>query len=706
MPLIEPADYFSNAYYLNFVIPFVNNSRNCIWLKSYVLKPIFTKGVFYLLLFLFAGRTNSSAQITSSPLPVPDTIRIIEIMQGKSLREKMIDSVTTLKTIAGDVILKEGLTLFYCDSATINSQTNVLEAFGNVHINQNDSIHTYAQYLRYVGADRVAFLKKDVRLTDKKGTLYTQELEYDLKSSVGNYKNGGRVVNGNSVLTSLEGTYYANTKDVYFKKNVHLVDPKYDIISDSLLYNTQSQTATFITGTKIKSKEGGDIYTTSGTYNLQTGQAFFGNRTVIKDSTRTYVANRMAYDEKSGIAQLEGNAVIKDSLNGYTVLGGQIFSNKFTNTFLATRKPLLIFKGEGNDSTFIAADTLFSGVEKRDINGNKIKQTDTLKNTTVVNLANGGTARSMGNNNLQKKNPLDIDWLKPVTPIKKEDALFVYVVEKNKLQNKSLNYDTTKDAALTKKADAAIAKIRDNENGLNKFPVEPALKQAATGKPVDSLFTTLQKDSLHNKVAAIGIQKKITPDKVPKDTAIRYFEAFHHVRIFNDSVQAVCDSLFYSSEDSVFRLYQKPLLFNNKSQIAGDTIYMFTENKKTKRMYVFENGIVINKANDQMYNQIGGRTINGYFKDGAIDYIRVKGSPAESVFYPQDDDSAFIGMNRSKGDVIDVYFVDKEINKVKFINNVDGTLYPLRQSPEDQKYLKNFKWWESRRPKSKFELFE
>ena len=688
------------------MIPFVNNSRNCIRLKSYVLKPIFTKSIFYLLLLLFAGRTNSSAQIISSPLPVPDTIRIIEIMQGKSLREKMIDSVTTLKTIAGDVILKEGLTLFYCDSATINSQTNVLEAFGNVHINQNDSIHTYAQYLRYVGADRVAFLKKDVRLTDKKGTLYTQELEYDLKSSVGNYKNGGRVVNGNSVLTSLEGTYYANTKDVYFKKNVHLVDPKYDIVSDSLLYNTQSQLVTFITATKIKSKEGGDIYTTSGTYDLKDGRAFFGNRTVIKDSTRTYVANKMAYDEKSGIAQLEENAVIRDSVNGYTILGNQIFLNKFTNSFLATRKPLLIFKGEGNDSTFIAADTLFSGVEKRDIDGNKIKQTDTLKNTTVVNLTNGGTAGSMDNNNLQKKNPLDIDWLKPATSIKKEDALFVYVVEKNKLQNKVLSYDTTKDAALTKKADAAIAKIRDNESGLNKFPVEPALKQAATGKPVDSLFTTLEKDSLHNKATTIGIQKKITPDKAPKDTAIRYFEAFHHVRIFNDSVQAVCDSLFYSSEDSVFRLYQKPLLFNNKSQIAGDTIYMFTENKKAKRMYVFENGIVINKANDQMYNQMGGRTINGYFKDGAMDYIRVKGSPAESVFYPQDDDSAFIGMNRSKGDVIDVYFVDKEINKVKFINNVDGTLYPLRQSPEDQKYLKNFKWWESRRPKSKFELFE
>ncbi len=673
------------------------------------MKLTFITSIFFLILLLFAGNTTAFAQITAPAQPGSDTIRIIQIIQGKSLREKMIDSVTTLKTIAGNVILKEGLTLFYCDSATINSQTNVLEGFGNVHINQNDSINTYSQYLRYLGADRMAFLKKDVRLTDKKGTLYTQELDYDLKSSVGNYKNGGKVVNANTVLTSLEGTYYANTKDVYFKKNVHLVDPKYDIVSDSLLYNTQSQLVTFITATKIKSKEGGDIYTTSGTYDLKNGRAFFGNRTVIKDSTRTYVANKMAYDEKSGIAQLEENAVIRDSVNGYTILGNQIFLNKFTNSFLATRKPLLIFKGDGNDSTFIVADTLFSGVEKRDIDGNKIIKTDTLKKTTIFNLRDSGNTALQHNNNLQKKSSLDIDWLKPITPIKKEDSLFVYVVEKNNGQNNAAIIDTTKEAALTKRADATIAKIRDNEKAVNQFPIDASLKQASTnGKPADSLFNTLsEKESLHNKVDSTTFsQKKITHGKALKDTAIRYFEAFHHVRIFNDSVQAVCDSLFYSSEDSVFRLYQKPLLFNNKSQLAGDTIYMFTENKKAKRVYVFENGIVINKANDEMYNQMGGRTINGYFKDGSMDYIRVKGSPAESIFYPQDDDSAFIGMNRSKGDVIDVYFVDKAINKIKFINNVDGTLYPLRQRPEDQKYLKNFKWGESRRPKSKFELFE
>ena len=63
-------------------------------------------------------------------------------------------------------------------------------------------------------------------------------------------------------------------------------------------------------------------------------------------------------------------------------------------------------------------------------------------------------------------------------------------------------------------------------------------------------------------------------------------------------------------------------------------MYLFTQNQKAKRLYVFNNGIVINRTKEGLFNQIGGRTLNAYFKEGVIDYIRVKGSPAESIFYP------------------------------------------------------------------------
>ena len=89
-------------------------------------------------------------------VPAPDSVRIIEILSGLSLREKTIDSLTKIETIAGNVMLKEGATKFSCDSAIINRKLNTLEAFGNVHINDADSLHTYAQYVKYIGTERVA----------------------------------------------------------------------------------------------------------------------------------------------------------------------------------------------------------------------------------------------------------------------------------------------------------------------------------------------------------------------------------------------------------------------------------------------------------------------------------------------------------------------------------------------------------------------
>ena len=534
---------------------------------------------YFLLLFLLGVVSITTAQQIIAP-PIPsDTMRVILIKQARSLREKNIDSLTNIKTGAGDVIIVEGKTTTNCDSVVYNQRTNILEAFGNIHINDNDSIHTYSQYLRYIGLDRIAYLKKNIRLTDKKGTLYTDDLEYNLRTGVATYNNGGRVVNGNTILTSKEGVYYADTKDIYFRKNVHLKDVKYDIVTDSLVYNLKTSVATFIAPTRIVSKDGSVINTKSGTYNLKTGEAIFYDRTSYSDSAYFLIGDKIAYDEKTGILQMEGKAKMVDSINKVTVLANIIYVDKQKSTFLATRKPVMIFYRD-NDSTYIAADTLFSGLRKYD--------------------------------SLQRKIITQADTLKKVTSISTQT----------------------------------------------------------------------------------------------KDTSIRYFLAFHNVRIFNDSLQAVSDSLHYSTSDSTFKLFGTPIVWNAQTQVAGDTIYMYTESQKPKRLYVFNNGIIINKANNAMYNQIAGRTINSYFVAGQIDYVRVKGSPAESIFYPYDDDSAFIGMNRSSGDVIDIYFVKKELNKVKFVNDVNGVLYPLSQIPPDKKELKNFKWWDSRRPKNKLQLFE
>jgi hypothetical protein len=249
-----------------------------------------------------------------------------------------------------------------------------------------------------------------------------------------------------------------------------------------------------------------------------------------------------------------------------------------------------------------------------------------------------------------------------------------------------------------------------------KRPLKQAGKdstQTAGMKPTpgqDSLMTRKAKPLSDSMTAAASTLsrtdtlKGVTVMDTRQTDSIRLFHAFHHVRIFSDSLQGVCDSLSYSSRDSIFRFFKDPVLWANDSQVSGDTIYLFTKNKKADQIFVFENGFSVNRTPESYFNQIKGNRLNGYFKDGNIDYMRAKGN-AESVYYLQDDDSAYIGMNYARADAITMYFVDKDLKKVTWVNGVEGTTYPFKQIPDDKKELRNFKWQESRRPKTKYELF-
>ena len=97
--------------------------------------------------------------------------------------------------------------------------------------------------------------------------LTTNELEYNTLTKIGTYLNGGKVITGKTVLTSTEGYYYGETRDVYFKKKVVLVDPEYRITTDTLLYNTYTKIARFIVPTKIVSGKR-TINTCEGYYDL------------------------------------------------------------------------------------------------------------------------------------------------------------------------------------------------------------------------------------------------------------------------------------------------------------------------------------------------------------------------------------------------------------------------------------------------------
>ena len=522
------------------------------------------------LLFIVATANYLSAQST-----IKDTTnigKILNIIQAEHYN--FLDKGDTsgkFISLAGHACVKQGKTTFSADSIVLNQKANVLDAFGNIHINDADSIHTYAQHVKYFGKDKKAFLDTKVTLTDGKGVLTTDNLEYDVQSKLGTYLNGGKLINGKTILTSKEGYYNGNTRDVVFKKKVVLLDPEYKIYTDNLLYNMNTEIATFVSPTKIKTGKR-TIKTTEGWYNLKTKQASFGKRPVIDDSDYTLVADSINFDDSSGIGHLRGKVIYesKDTVGGFDLSADYLDVNKKTNTVLATTCPVLTIK-QKNDSIYITADTLY------------------------------------------------------VAPL----------------------------------------------NELTRTTKVPTLRDTSYHFSYDS-------------------------------SSNRYFNGFHHVKIFSDSIQAVGDSMFYSLQDSVFRLFYNPIVWSQENQIMGDTIYMFTQNKMPERMRVIENATAINKLSEIYFNQVSGNLIVADFKEGKVNHIYTKGSPADNVYYAQNEQKKFIGVNKSTSDIINVYMVNNKAEKVTFINNLSGTMYPMGQVNHQEIKVRHFKWQEELRPKTKF----
>ncbi|HTM93093.1 MAG TPA: OstA-like protein, partial [Flavisolibacter sp.] len=306
--------------------------------------------LFFILLTSIVHAQQSVVDSTKEP---------VYILHAKNFYFRQLNPTTELKILSGNVQLRQGTALFWCDSCVVNSSAHIFEAFGNVRINDNDTTNIWSDYLRYFTDTKIAYFKGRVKMTDGHATLTTPDLTYDVNTKIGTYTNSGRVVNKKSVLTSREGIYYTDLRDIYFKGNVELKDPSYNLKADSLLYNTETQIARFISETLIKDSSKRVVRTREGYYDLANKHSEFYSRSTIEDGSLTASADQMASNDSTKIIQMRGRAVMKDTAKGMNVLADEIFLNQKTDAFLATKKPLMIVK-QDNDSIYIAADTLFS----------------------------------------------------------------------------------------------------------------------------------------------------------------------------------------------------------------------------------------------------------------------------------------------------------------------------------------------------------
>lgn len=258
--------------------------------------------------------------------------------------------------VEGSVVFRHDSVYMYCDSAYFFDKTNSLEAFGNVKMNQGDTLFLYGDYLFYDGNTQIAMVRENVRMENKNTTLLTDSLNYDRVYNLGYYFEGGTLFDEENVLTSDWGEYSPATKMSVFNHDVKLVNPKFTLTSDTLKYSTATKIANILGPSDIVS-DNNHIYSELGFYDTTKEQAELLDRSILTNQGKKLTGDSLFYDRLKGYGEAFDNVVMNDTVNKTMLTGEYCFYNELTEYALATIHAVAIDYSQG-DSLYMHGDTL------------------------------------------------------------------------------------------------------------------------------------------------------------------------------------------------------------------------------------------------------------------------------------------------------------------------------------------------------------
>lgn len=223
------------------------------------------------------------------------------------------------------------------------------------------------------------------------------------------------------------------------------------------------------------------------------------------------------------------------------------------------------------------------------------------------------------------------------------------------------------------------------------------------GYATDSAVVTdySQKDTLYMHADSI----KIFSYNIETDSVYRDIHAFNKVRIYRRDIQAVCDSLVYTSLDSCMTLYRDPIVWNMGRQVLGEVMHAYMKDSVVHYADVIGQALSVERLDSLHYNQVSAKEMRVYFEEGKPRQTWSVGNVI-AIYYPVDDaDTTLIGLNYLETDTMKMYLTsERKLDRI-WTCSAEGTMYPITQIPPNRLRLPNFAWFDYIRPVDKDDIF-
>ena len=645
--------------------------------------------------FLFARADEEEKYVR---LVKAQSVNIITDADGKAFR-KAVDAT----------FLHNG-TLLICDTAYWRVDENIINAKGNVRLSQEGTELTSEKLDYYVNDNLAQFRGGVVQLRDKENNiLRTHFLDYNTADSVAVFSKGASMKDKDGqIIESLDGTYSSKAKLFTFEKDVNMFTDSVFIKTQALDYHTDSQKAVFRTYIDFW-KDDNMLTASSGWYERNDEIFFFtGDVHGTTDKQETWCDSLYFYRIPNNVL-MKGSIQLQDSLHNTTAVSRYLFYEDSLSTVTLRKEAAVAIVTEDDlsqkDTLYFGADTLVyytlrhCDIPKSELANSTARISEIMTDPVGEYRKKAAEAAAKAQAEALEKAAGTRPGLKPDAASKKQpEAVDEPAGESGEPE--------TPDAQPETEAPKAEAFAVKDSIGVAADSVKVALDSVnvaadSLGVPMDSISVTA--DSA--KVALDSLSVAADSVSVAVDTT-KYGFAFArgNVKIFRRDIQVRCDSMHYSDLDSIARFYKDPVIWNEENrQYYSDSLAVLIRKGRVDRASLMSNAFVVTQEDSLLYDQIKSAEIMAFFDStSALKRFDALGG-ATAVFFLRENDR-LATVNKVESKMLSGNFVKGNIDRIYYYDSPKNDAYPVVQFPQQERYLKGFRWIPELRPTGKQDI--
>ncbi len=601
----------------------------------------------------------------------------------------------TYRKVVGNAVFLHNDTYLMCDSAYWNVTDKIIDALGNVSIEQDKTVLTGDSLKYVIDMNLAQFRGQLVELKDADGNvLRTNNLDYDTKDSVGVFFGGASMMDADGNIIESNYGKYESKEDLFtFIKDVEMFSDSLFFICDTLKYETDRNFAFFEKNIKGWYRDNA-LSSGAGWYDRENEKLFFRNEVHGLTEEQEVWCDSLNYDRYTEYTRMRGNVQITDTVNNTIVLAGDLkFWNRPRKSELY-RDPALILlqeKEEGVDSVFMAADRLYYHTERMcdvdsilvvvskdrykqaQIDPVAVKKADDAKKSSTPK-GGGKDASGRGGKGASDRGGKDMSARGGSSGGRGGQA-------SPKTRSRQLPSPTDTVSALT----ADTLAVADTLP-----PVADTLALSDTLMLGDSLSI----------VDSIAVADSIAPPPPPDTTEVSFVRAIGNVRTYMEGMQMISDSLEFNSIDSLVRLYRNPMLWHEiETQISADSIQFLIKDQSVRKGFLYSNSFVAaSEEGGKFFHQIKSPEMIGYFEGNELRRFDALGGVNALLFMTED--SLVTMMNQKDCRIMSGLLENGAIQKVISFENAKSDAFPIWSVTQEKTKLKGFLWTPEKRPAS------